>query len=842
MPSAQTRQPNGDTPALQLTGIRKTYGPVVALHGVDFSACAGEVHAIVGENGAGKSTLISIAGGILKANAGEIRVNGAPIGKADVATLREHGVSVANQHPALAPDLTVRENLLLAEPGLDAAAIRALLDRVTTQALKIDPDARVADLILACRHMVEIARALATRPRVIVFDEPTEPFQEAEVARLFDLIRALRDDGTAIVYISHRLNEVMEIADRVSVLRDGRMIETRRSGDYAPNEIVTLIAGQPLAQVFPSKKQGETASDPVLETRRLSGAGFQEIDLTLRPGEIVGLTGVEGQGQRELIRCLAGMEPRNGGEIRIDGTPVSGDTVTANRASGFGFVPDDRHAEGLFLPMSIRENIGLGIVDDIANRGIIDRTRDIETTTGVARSLGVKASSIEAPISSLSGGNQQKVLIGREIAFGPKVLLIDEPTHGVDIGARSEIYRQLREVADGGTPVMVASSDGIELEGLCDRVLVFSRGRIVRELVGEDISDETITEANLQATGVRETSDAENGGRSSHWRRRLGAHLPAIGNLAVAGAIMAAANIANPLFLSAFNLSFLMTFFCALAFIAAAQLCVMLIGEIDLSLGPLAGLVVVLSSYLIGPDVTPSTLVAAGGGIVLICTLFGLAQGALVELLRLPSMVITLATFSGIQGVSLLLRPQPGGRISDLLSEAISYPVLGVPTGIIAVVGVVLLLQFVLSSTGFGRAWRATGSDKRASHVLGVSDRKVRLVAFAMAGLLTGCGGLVLAGQVGIGTATTGVNYTLLGITAAVLSGVKISGGSGSFVAVLASSLLVQSIMSATPFLQVSDAWQYWLIGGATIIAASFYALSGRGFARLRLSGATRPA
>nr|WP_246717083.1 ATP-binding cassette domain-containing protein [Oricola nitratireducens] len=799
------------------------------MHGVDFDVRSGEVHAIVGENGAGKSTLISIAAGILEANAGEIRIMGRTVDDTDVRAMRARGVSVANQHPALVPDLTVRENLQLVAPGIEDAELQAMLQRVATESLTIDPQERVADLILARRHVVEIARALITRPQVLIFDEPTEPFQEAEVDKLFALIRSLRDEGIAIVYISHRLNEVMQIADRISVLRDGRLIETRRAGEYTPNEVVTLIAGQPLDQVFPPKGTNAETSAPVLETKELAGPGFDGVDLVLRAGEIVGLTGVEGQGQREFLRCLAGIVSRRSGEVRIKGKTHSGESVPASRAAGFGFVPDDRHSEGLFLPMSIRENIGLGIFNRIARGGVIDWADDHRIGGEIAAGLGVKAASIETPVSALSGGNQQKVLIGREIAFGPSVLLVDEPTHGVDIGARSEIYRQLREVADNGTPVLVASSDGIELEGLCDRVEVFSRGRIVQELVGEAVSDEAITEANLHATQLREISGVSERATNSDWRRRLGDHLPAVANLVVAGGIMAAANAVNPLFLSGFNLSMLMTFVCSLAFISAAQLCVMLIGEIDLSLGPLAGLVVVLCSFLMGPDQPPGSIAIAAIAVVLMCMLFGLAQGVLVELLRLPSMVITLATFSGIQGVSLLLRPQPGGRISDLLSDAIGFSVFGIPTGMVAVIAVAVVLQFVLARSSFGRAWRATGSDARASHILGVKARQVRLAAFALAGLLTGCGGLVLASQVGIGTATTGVNYTLLGITAAVLSGAKISGGRGSFLAVLASSLLVQTIMNATPFLRLSDAWQYWLIGGATLVAASFFSLSAGG-------------
>lgn len=788
----------------------------------------------MGENGAGKSTLISIAAGVMVANKGTILIDGVPIQDADVLSMRAHGISVANQHPALAPDLSVKENVQLVAPGIQTAEVEALIARVATQSLTLSPEDRIEDLSLAQRHVVEIVRALATRPRVLILDEPTEPFQEAEVRRLFELVAALKGEGIAIIYISHRLNEVMQIADRISVLRDGELIDTRPTADYTPKDIVTLIAGRPLDQVFPPKSDEVATGEPILEANELGGVGFSGVNFSVRSGEIVGLTGVEGQGQREFLRALAGVGSQNSGTIRINGEVFPRDNATAARAKGIGFVPEDRHIEGLFLPLSIRENLGLGIFQRISSWGIIDRNRDRSISNDIATGLGIKAASVETPVSALSGGNQQKVLIGREIAAKPVVLLIDEPTHGVDIGARSEIYRQLREVANSGTPVIVASSDGIELEGLCDRVLVFSRGHIVEELTGASLTDAAITEANLHATQLREDHSATERKSAGGWRRHLSDHLPTIAILAVTACIMASANIINDRFLSAFNLSILMTFVCALAFIAAGQLCVMLIGEIDLSVGPLAGLVVVLSSFGLQAGQPPIVIAFGVIAILLFCLVFGLLQGALVELLKLPSMVITLATFSGIQGVSLLLRPRPGGRISDILSDTIAMPVLGVPFGMVAAIAVVLILEFVLSRRSFGRAWRATGSDPRASHILGVNARRVRLTAFALAGLLTGCGGLVLAGQVGIGTATTGINYTLLSITAAVLSGAKISGGRGSFIAVLAGALMVQTIMSATPFLRLSDAWQYWLVGGATLIAAGLFSVTGGRMPSLR--------
>jgi ribose transport system ATP-binding protein len=492
-------------PVMTLADIRKSFGPVRALKGVDVLIYPGEVHAIVGENGAGKSTLIGVAAGVLRADSGAIYYDGKYVGAPDPRQMREDGVSVVYQHPALAPDLTVLENLQLAAPSLVGAAGAAeaerLIARVATDELRMPINKRVAELSLAQRHVVEIARALVTRPKVLFLDEPTEPLQAGDVRKLFDLIGELKRDGVGIVYVSHRLHEVDELADRISVMRDGEIIDCRLGDEITSSEIVALIAGRPLGQIFPAKA---TSVGPALfSVKGLSGRGFDQVDLVVHAGEIVGLAGIEGEGQREFIRAAAGIDRRSSGEVRVKDANIGGDSPGAFRRAGIGFVPDDRHAEGVFLNLTLRENFSLGFLESISRLGVVDRGTEADRSKAIISDLRIRAPSAETKLFELSGGNQQKALFGREISAKPRVLLVDEPTKGVDIGARSEIYQRLRAIADQGLAVLVSSSDGIELEGLCDRVLIFARGRIVHELTGAEVTDAAITEANLTATVSR---------------------------------------------------------------------------------------------------------------------------------------------------------------------------------------------------------------------------------------------------------------------------------------------------------------------------------------------------
>ncbi len=437
-------------PVMGIVGATKYYGPVEALKAVSLSIRRGQVHAVVGENGAGKSTLIGIAAGAVPPDFAVIRVAGKEIKRPNAKKLHRAGVAVTFQHPELAEEMTVFENLQLAAPALAGPGGRAEAERllavVGSEQHAMSLDVRVRDLTLAQFHIIEIAGAIASKPKVLFLDEPTEPFQQADIVKLFELINRLREEGVAIVYVSHRLREIEQIADHITVLRDGKVIDSRPAARITTDQIITMIAGRPLGQVFPDKAKG--AGEIVLEVENLAGSGFANVSFRAHAGEIVGVTGIEGEGQREFLRTVAGLERRTAGSVRIKGKAVEGDTAAAARRAGIGFVTDDRHEEGLFLTLRLRENIGIGALDRISTAGVIDRKRDRTLTREVMDRLGIYTGyrikeHDDTTAAELSGGNQQKTLIGREIAGKPEVILIDEPTKGVDVGARTGDLRTL---------------------------------------------------------------------------------------------------------------------------------------------------------------------------------------------------------------------------------------------------------------------------------------------------------------------------------------------------------------------------------------------------------------
>ena len=817
-------------PVMTLADIRKSFGPVQALKGVDILIMPGEVHAIVGENGAGKSTLIGIAAGVLQADAGAIYYAGKYVDEPSPRRMREDGVSVVYQHPALANDLTVLENLQLAAPSLAEAGGTAeaerILTRIATAELLMPLNKRVGELSLAQRHVVEIGCALATRPKVLFLDEPTEPLQQADVRKLFGLIGELKRDGVGIVYVSHRLHEVDELADRISVMRDGEIIDSRPAQSITSAEIVALIAGRPLGQIFPAK--GKSMGAPLFAVKDLSGRGFDQVDLVVRAGEIVGLAGIEGEGQREFIRAAAGIDRRHGGEVIVKDAKIAGDSPGIFRRAGIGFVPDDRHSEGVFLNLSLRENFSLGFLNAVSRFGIVNRSEEAARAKNISETLRVRTASIESKLNELSGGNQQKAMFGREIAAQPTVLLVDEPTKGVDIGARGEIYQRLRAIADQGMAVLVSSSDGIELEGICDRVLIFARGRIVNELTGAEVTDAAITKANLTAT-VSRASKIAAARRESSWRRfYAGDHFPALILAVLTLIILGGTQALNGYFLSAFSIKSILTFLGILTFLSSAQLATVLVGSIDLSIGPLAGFCVVLASFLAPDGIAGGALAAGVLLIVLFTAAFGLLQGLLITSLRLPAIVVTIATFIGLQGVSLLLRPIAAGTIDDAVSDVAQFPLGPIPAGLALGLVMVAVAEWLLYRTAFGRSFRAVGSSALASYRLGIDSRRLTWLAFVISGFLTGIGGLMLAGQVGIGSPSTGTDYTLMSITVVVLGGASVAGGRGSFISTLFGAALVQATSSASSFIDANSSVHYTVIGTLTLLAAIFFSVARR--------------
>ncbi len=511
---------------LALDGIVKTFPGVRALTDVTLEVLAGEVHALVGENGAGKSTLMAVASGALVPDAGTVHIGGVRLGSSSPGEARRLGLGIVRQDPALLPDLTVAENMAVGVGyrrvgglGRAAAWSQKELDKWD---MGIDARTRVSDLSVEQRFIVEIAKALALEPKVLILDEPTEHLSLEEVQKLFRTVRALVAGSTAVVYISHRIPEVKQIADRITVLRDGLVRGTFDAGDVDEQQIVERVIGRTLDAVFPLKGSaaGTVGTEDRLSVSGLGGAGFQDISFQVKAGEIVGLAGVQGNGQGQLIRALAGLEPASGGITVAGKTVPTGSNAAAARA-GVVYVPADRHGEGVFLPLSVAENISAKTLPRVSRAGLVSERRILAVAGEQIRRLAVKTPSPRTAISSLSGGNQQKVVLARTLLAEPAVLLAEEPTQGVDAGARVDIYGILRGAADAGAAVVILSSDGVELEGLCDRVLILSRGSVVSELAGDDVTEAAIARAALTSTTVRERTDADKAARGVKLRRWL---------------------------------------------------------------------------------------------------------------------------------------------------------------------------------------------------------------------------------------------------------------------------------------------------------------------------------
>ncbi|MEO3856494.1 ATP-binding cassette domain-containing protein [Acrocarpospora sp. B8E8] len=818
-----------ETTALRVSAVTKTFPGVTALDEVALEVGAGEVHGVVGENGAGKSTLMAVISGALVPDRGTVEVAGRPMdGGPDLA--RALGVAIVRQEPALLPDLTVAENLYLKvppahrpRPGAMSRWAEGCL-REWDQETRIRPDARVSQLVAEERFIVEISAALSSRPKVLILDEPTEHLGERDVERLFGKVRALARQGCAVIYISHRIREVRAVAGVITVLRDGRVRGTYPVGALSESDIVALIIGRTLDATFPAKPTPAAPAPPRLELADFRSAGFQGVNLRVGPGEVVGLAGIEGNGQRETLRALAGLGGSRG-EVRVDGSVVRVHRPRSARKHGFAFLPGDRHREGVLGELSVAENIVFRNLGSASRWGVVSARRSRELVAATLDGLAVKAASASAPIASLSGGNQQKAVLGSILATDPRVLLIDEPTQGVDVGSKVEIYAYLRRLAAGtGTAILVVSSDALELAGLCDRVLVFSRGTVVAEVSGAELTEETITAAALTASTGRRQAAKGGAGRLLSWL--AGDSAPAILIAAAMVALGVYVATRNPMYLSTFNISSLLALVVPLMFVAMAQTTVMMVGAIDLSVGPLMGFLVVVGSFFLTAEDAQGRQALGWILIVVVAIAVSALNWALVDALKLPPLVATLATFFALQSGSLLLRPQPGGVIDTRIVTGLGAQIGVVPVAFLVAVAGAIALQFALRRSWAGLALRAVGSDERRAGLAGARAAVIRLAAFVGCGLLTAAAAVCLIAQVGSGDPAAGTTYTLTSISAAAIGGASIFGGRGSFLGAVLGALLVQQILGAIPFLSLSTAWESYLVGALTLVAVATFSKS----------------
>jgi rhamnose transport system ATP-binding protein len=506
-----------DAPPIRvaLTNVSKRFGATQALDGVSLDLRSGEVHALVGENGAGKSTLVKILGGVHEPDSGTLLLDGMPMALAGPADARARGIAVVHQEPKLFPDLTVAENVFFghapsgalgtinwADMRRRSAAIFGGLD------VHIDPDAIVRGLSMADQQLIEIAKALSIEATVLILDEPTASLSAHEVERLFAIVRQTRERGVAVLFVSHRLDEVFELCDRATVLRDGRHVVTLPTAELSTAALVRHMVGRAVS-LFP--KVESPTGDVLLEVDGLSrGDAFRDVSFSVRAGEILGLAGLVGAGRTEVARVLFGVDKREHGEIRLAGTPVTFASPSDALAAGMAYVPEDRHQDGLVLDFSIASNVTLPILARLFPRLFVHRSQELRLGRQYVDQLQIRARGVEQVVASLSGGNQQKVVLGKWLATKPRVLILDEPTRGIDIGAKVEVHRIISELAASGLAIILISSDLPEVLAMSDRIIVLHEGVVTAEIPRSGATEEAVMFA---ATGQ---GGADGVGGSTH--------------------------------------------------------------------------------------------------------------------------------------------------------------------------------------------------------------------------------------------------------------------------------------------------------------------------------------
>ncbi|MEI5667826.1 sugar ABC transporter ATP-binding protein [Bosea sp. CCNWLW174] len=485
---------------IELTGITKSFPGVKSLDDVDFSARAGEVHALLGENGAGKSTLIKTIAGAYMPDTGTIRFDGAERRWASPREAKKAGIHVIYQELVLFPELSVAENIFIGEEPrnrfglIDRKALRAgTRDILARLGQALDPDTAVKTLTVADQQMVEIAKALVGEVKLLVLDEPTAVISGREAELLFERVRGLRDAGVCVIYISHRLEEIFALADRVTVLKDGKLVGTRAVPDIDRDGLVALMVGRALEDIYPPKRPTPVKANPILSVRRLASAPrVKDVSFDLHPGEILGLAGLVGSGRSETAHTIFGSRTCDAGEVALAGEPLPAGSPSTAIARGLGLLTEDRKGEGLMMRLDAAANLSAPTLERFTSGPFLDRDKEVAAMREEIARFRIAVPGPRAGVNHLSGGNQQKILIGRWARACRKVLILDEPTRGVDVGAKVEIYRIVHELAATGVGILVISSELPEVIGLCSRILVMKEGAIAGELAGEAISEQAI--------------------------------------------------------------------------------------------------------------------------------------------------------------------------------------------------------------------------------------------------------------------------------------------------------------------------------------------------------------
>lgn len=494
---------------LEMQGIVKTFQGTCAVNGVDFDCAHGEIHSLVGENGAGKSTLMKVLVGIHSPDRGKILLNGKECKFANYSEARKAGIGVVYQELSLLPQLTVAENIAMGVWPKDKRGlikwdeIRKTSNEILgTIGIKINPDLLVSSLPMALRQMVEIGKVLAQKPDLIIFDEPTAPLSHDEVIILFNIIKDLKKQGKGIIFISHRLDEVLAISDRITVMKDGQSVITDATANFDEQKLISSMVGRELSEIFPEKRNPQGDQQVLFAYEGVLTRSESKVAFSVYEGEVLGVGGLQGQGQLELLQSIFGLGGCDDLKLSINDQKITVKNPRQAMRHGIAFVPENRNEEGVFLILSALSNLAAPTIDRRTKAGLVEKNAELQVVRDMINQLSIKVSSQHQIAQSLSGGNMQKLVLGKWLIFNPQVIVLLEPTKGVDVATKQQIYLLIRQLADSGVAVIVNTSDMLELIGLCDRVLVMNQGVLTASLSGEEINEESIMEASVSNKNI----------------------------------------------------------------------------------------------------------------------------------------------------------------------------------------------------------------------------------------------------------------------------------------------------------------------------------------------------
>ncbi len=844
-------------PLLSARGVSMEFPGVRALDGVDFDVRPGEVHALIGENGAGKSTLVKILTGELRGYGGEVEIDGVARRLSRPGEALEAGIAVIPQELQLVSTVSVAENIFLGrEPRtrwnlIDrrALAARAAFELAALGESGVAPGTLLEHLEAGHRQLVAIARAVSRQARVLIMDEPTASLGAAEVERLERLVEGLASRGVAVVYISHRLDEVRRLARRITVLRDGRVVATRGAPGLEENEMIRLMVGReiprvalpPVLEAAPEvlKVEGLCLADP----DRPGGFRLRDVSLSVRRGEIVGLAGLIGAGRTDFLLALAGAGERPAtGRIVLAGRDYRPSDPAAARESGLVLLPEERKAQGLFPDLSVGANVSIAALETVSRAGWIDRRKEREAASRRMSQTGVRAASPQAAIATLSGGNQQKAILARCLFASPSVLLLDEPTRGIDLAAKADVYGLLQRLAADGFGIVLCSSEMSEILTQCHRIAVFREGRVVAELSRDEATEERILAA---AAGADAEGKPAGAGRSDNppgdppsFRRRAVSRLArlssALGLAAVVllSVVFSPVRGGRPVFLDLGNLTDILRQVAEKGILAVGMTAVIVTGGIDLSVGSILALAATLAASLWmhagwGLAATALAVLAAGG-------LCGAINGIAAARWGLQPFIATLATMSAARGVA---RYVSGGTAIPLGFGAQGAPesvrriggvlVPYVPVPALVFVASVAVMHLYLSRTRGGRYLYAIGDNAAAARLSGVRVRWHKTLVYVISGVLAALAGLIHCAQLEQGNPNDGVAYELDAIAAVVIGGTSLMGGVGTVGGTLLGVLIIGVINNSMGLNNV-DANLQLILKGVLILGAVWLQQRGR--------------